>query len=207
MQDSVDDKGLIMYVACLAAKLLAAFGLGALVRTVKVAGGGAPNWWFVAKPIEVEDREALELLGFHDESTPSFDALKAQMATPMQKPLRAPDIEWAHYAPVPGDRQKVLDFLSPRPDAHVDAIEGAAPLQNTGLEALSEDLGDPAAHGAAAPATDNMVAHPGHETEALPEASAPHGLPGMSAYMDLGDDDSEVESEEDDHANLMENFG
>lgn len=93
--NAVKDKGLVMYVACVAAKLLAALGLGAVVRTVKVPGGGNPNWWFVAKKISAHDHGLLNVFGIHDGSTPSLKALTDRNASELVMPTRAPpEVQW-----------------------------------------------------------------------------------------------------------------
>lgn len=118
-----------MCVACVAAKLLAALGLGALVRTLKVAGGGQPNWWFVGKPVDPQDHELFNLLDVHATSTPSLATVTERNAAALEKPLRAPDITWSDYAAVPANRNLVLRFLNLELAAVLspDAPAGAAP--------------------------------------------------------------------------------
>ena len=93
-EKSIDEgnKGWIMYMSCLAGKLLEGLGLGKLVRTVKVAGGGNPNWWFVAKPIESTDYDILDaLFNINAMSSPSLAAHRERRAAIAPKPPRAPD--------------------------------------------------------------------------------------------------------------------
>jgi hypothetical protein len=94
MRASVKDSKLTMYVACLAAKLLAGLGVGILVRTIEVSGGGQPNWWFLSRPVASGLHRVLDLLGVHAASCPSLEAHTARVTQPSDKPVRAPDIDW-----------------------------------------------------------------------------------------------------------------
>ncbi|CAK0883527.1 unnamed protein product, partial [Prorocentrum cordatum] len=103
------EKNLVMYVACLAARLPAALGLGVLARAAKIHGGGDPNWRFASKPVNADCHEVLDYLDIHDASTPSFQDISERNATPVEKPARAPDAQWG--AVVLSDRNVVMNFL------------------------------------------------------------------------------------------------
>ena len=114
-----------MYVACLAARLLAGLGLGALVRTARAPGGGNPSWWLVAQPIDPQSHALLDLLGIHTTSTPSLATLAERNAAPLVKLPRAPDITWSEV--VMQSRDDVLSFLGlDLPGVAVPDVHGVA---------------------------------------------------------------------------------
>ena len=141
MKASLKDKGLVSYVACLSAKLMAMLGLGAMVRTVAVRGGGQPNWWFVGRPIDPEDHGVLNSIGIHDASTPALQTLAERNGAPLEKPLRAPDVVWKGVEQ--RDRDAVLAFLGV-------ALPAPAPPLGADAQAPAPAIGQ--AHAGARPA-------------------------------------------------------
>jgi hypothetical protein len=86
-----------LLATCLAAKLLTALGLGQFVRTIKITGGGRPNWWFVARPVEASMHAVLSKLGIDAASTPSVAAYTAAIVASVEKPIRSPDVNWGLF--------------------------------------------------------------------------------------------------------------
>lgn len=166
-----DHKKLIMYCACLAAKLLTLLGVGALVRTVKVAGGGNPNWWYVPKPATRCMHELLDLLGVHDASTPSLEAYTEWSRQPLEKPTRAPEeILWVDVNE--RDQKQVLEFLG------------------LSEETEGEDEGEREGEREAEVEGDDEATQPGEvnsEQRELQEAAHVNGLERLED--ELGDDD------------------
>ena len=140
-----------MYATCLAAKLLAALGLGTLVRTIWVPGGGNPNWWFVAMPLGDDHHGLLNLLGIHAASTPSLQTVTARNAQVLVKPPRAPDVHVAEV--VPGERTEVMSFMG----LTLPAV--AMPSQTGALGEASPDTGAQASAPMAAAANPTGAVH------------------------------------------------
>jgi hypothetical protein len=173
MQVSVTDSKLTMYVTCLAAKLLAGLGVGILVRTIKVSGGGQPNWWFLSMPVVSGLHEVLDLLGVHAASTPSLDAYTARVAQPAEKPIRAPDIDWEACVFSRSDQDQVLSFLS---------------LARIGMQALAVP---------ASAADDMPPTVPGQPVAVQPPPSAEMGaVAQIDNFEDEEGDQQEQEQEE-----------
>ena len=136
---AVQDSGLVMYIACLASKMLEGVGLGALARTIKVAGGGQPNWWFVGKSVEPGSHALLNALGIHEHSTPSLDVLTQRFAGALVKPPRAPDVVWPAVVE-PSKAELLLFFSLLQPSAPVPA---EAAFARPGVDGLAEGAAAP----------------------------------------------------------------
>ena len=182
--NAVKDKGLVMYVACVAAKLLAALGLGAVVRTVKVPGGGNPNWWFVAKQISAHDHGLLNVFGIHDGSTPSLKALTDRNASELVMPTRAPpEVQWGV-----AQRQTCADVLK---YVGIALPGGAAAVANAARVALAAipSLPQPSAasaHAAGLGAAASQQA-PGQAASSANGDPAPAALAAIPAAHPAGD--------------------
>jgi hypothetical protein len=166
MDGILKEKGLVMYVCCLAANLLVRLGLGALVRTKTVAGGGHPHWWFVGKAVDSEQHALLDLFDIHATSTPSVDALAAQNAMAVVKPTRATDVVWKEI--LEEDRDEVLRFLGLTLPLAGAPVEAGAPIAPGAPEELHVGAVGAAGHGGA----DGADAAAVDSAEELPHAMA-----------------------------------
>ena len=144
MEGTLKEKGLIMFATCLAAKLLVGLGVGVLVRTLTVPGGGNPNWWFVARPVKDWPDELANALGFHASSTPSLAVITERMSAEVEKPLRAPDINWSTQHSNQQDMEAILTYLDfvwdpPTPEAAAGPSARTPPT----LDASDFETGEP----------------------------------------------------------------
>ena len=70
-------------------KVMQALGLGETVKSLRVAGGGQPTFYFFKRPVVDTMVDVLDELDIHSESTPSLAAYTAMAAAEAPLPPRA----------------------------------------------------------------------------------------------------------------------
>ena len=87
-----------MFWTLMACKVLEAVGIGKVVMTVKVAGGGCYNWYFIKRIPTGAMHLVLASMGVGDHTTPDIDAYAASIAADDVDPPRCPqDIQWDQH--------------------------------------------------------------------------------------------------------------
>ena len=97
----------VVFFACL---VLDTLGLGRVLMTEKVSGGGRPNFMFVKSAVTEQMHVLLAFFGVDDDSTPSLQAYANSLDADGEKPPRAPT-EFETDPPVDADVAAVRDLL------------------------------------------------------------------------------------------------
>ena len=87
-----------LFLAC---RVLEVLGLGKVVQSVAVPGGGCYNWFFVKHIPDENVRHILAALDVADDTTPTYMAYKASVDADTDLPTRAPSISWTSDSEYP----------------------------------------------------------------------------------------------------------
>ena len=110
-----------VYLLLLAAKTLQAIGLGKVVRTKDVSGGGRPNCFFAKRDVDVSMHFALGVFGISPSTTPSLASYAASILADKEPPVRAPVLIWsASPVPLPA-KADILLLVSAHVPRNIDA--------------------------------------------------------------------------------------